>query len=79
MNDKEVQSEPDRKDKEVQSEEPEEGIDELQKSFSHLVTSVQMRFKELEEKERWWKGIEEKMMHHANAATKKVTLDVGMI
>eukprot|EP00026_Physarum_polycephalum_P012156 Phypoly_transcript_12434.p1 GENE.Phypoly_transcript_12434~~Phypoly_transcript_12434.p1 ORF type:complete len:324 (+),score=53.03 Phypoly_transcript_12434:105-1076(+) len=64
-------------DKEMQSDPPPEGFSDMAKNFANLMTSMQMRFSELEQKEKWWKGMEERMASHAKAAAKKITLDVG--
>lgn len=55
------------------------GINEIQQSFNTVVESMQTRLKELEEREKWWKAIQETMDKHAATAANKITLDIGMI
>lgn len=64
--------------KEEKNEVPQEqSVEDITNSFTSVMNSFQAKLRELEEKERWWKKMEEKMKAHAEAATKKITLDVG--
>lgn len=74
--DKEVMAKEDGVDKQIQNEiEVEE---DLTISFSRIITSAQAKLRELAEKEKKWNELEERMKAHAEAAPKKITLDVGI-